>query len=76
MFSRNFQILILKIREFIQSTFKKIIKDNDFLFDQIVNMDEIPLFMNIHTLKTIAKIGSKEVNIKTHDQEKFMLLQY
>ena len=39
-------------------------------------MNETPLFINIPTKKTIAKIGSKEVNIKTHGKEKFTLLQY
>ena len=34
-------------------------------------MDETPLFMNITNTKSIAKIGSKEVEIKTHEQEKF-----
>ena len=33
-------------------------------------MDETPLFMNMTNTKTIAKIGSKEVNIKTHSQER------
>ena len=33
-------------------------------------MDETPLFMNIPNTKTIAKIGFKEVNIKTHGQER------
>ena len=33
-------------------------------------MDETPLFMNIPNSKTIAKIGSKEVNVKTHGQER------
>ena len=44
--------------------------DNDFELNQIANMDETPLFMNITNTKTIAKIGSKEVDIKTHGQEK------
>ena len=29
-------------------------------------MDEIPLFMNIPTLKKVSEIESKEVYIKTH----------
>ena len=33
-------------------------------------MDETPLFKNIPNTKTIAKVCSKEVNIKTHWQEK------
>ena len=33
-------------------------------------MDEIPLFMNIASTKTITRIGSKEVVIKTHRQQK------
>ena len=33
-------------------------------------MDEIPLFMNFTCTKTIAEIGSKEVNIQTHGQER------
>ena len=33
-------------------------------------MYETPLFVNISNTKTIAKIGSKEVNIKTHGQER------
>ena len=44
--------------------------DNNFELNQIVNMDETPLFMNIPNTKTITKIGSKEVNIKTHEQER------
>ena len=44
--------------------------DNSFELSQIANMDETPLFMNIPNTKTIAKIGSKEVNIKTHGQER------
>ena len=32
-------------------------------------MDEIPLFVNIHIKKTIAKIGAKEVNIETHNKK-------
>ena len=37
---------------------------------QIANMDETPIFLNMTRTKTIAKIGSKTVNIKTHGQEK------
>ena len=44
--------------------------DNDFELSQIANMDETPLLMNITNTKTIAKIGSKEFDIKTHRQEK------
>ena len=44
--------------------------DNSFELSQIANMDETPLFMNIPNTMTIAKIGSKEVNIKTHGQER------
>ena len=33
-------------------------------------MDETPLLMNIKSTKTIARIRSKEVVIKTHGQEK------
>ena len=33
-------------------------------------MDETPLFLNIASTKTIARIESKEVVIKTHGQEK------
>ena len=33
-------------------------------------MDETHLFMNIASTKTIARIGSKKVVIKTHGQEK------
>ena len=33
-------------------------------------MDETQLLMNIPNTKTIAKIGSKEVNIKTHGQKR------
>ena len=45
-------------------------KENDFDLDQIANIDETPLFMNIISKKTIAKIGSKEVIINTHGQER------
>ena len=44
--------------------------DSDFELSQIANMDETLLLMNITNTKTIAKIGSKEVDIKTHGQEK------
>ena len=33
-------------------------------------MDKTPLFKNITNTKSIAKIGSKEVDIKTHGQER------
>ena len=45
---------------------EKLRSNNDFELNQIANMDETPLFMNITNTKTIAKIGSKEVDIKTH----------
>ena len=45
-------------------------KDNDFSLTQVVNMDKTPLFMNMTSTKTIAKIWSKEVNTKTHGQER------
>ena len=48
---------------------EKLRSDNDFELSQIVSMDETPLLMNITNTKTIAKIGSKEVNIKTYGQE-------
>ena len=51
-------------------------KNNDLRFIQVANIDETPLFMKMTSTKTIAKIRSKEVNIKTHGQEEFMLLQY
>ena len=37
-------------------------------------MNEIPLFMNIPNTKTIAKIGSKEVHIKPHGQERIHVI--
>ena len=45
-------------------------KDNDFSFSQVANMDETPLFMNMTSTKTIAKKGSKEVNVKSHGKER------
>ena len=48
---------------------EKLISDNDFELTQIANMDETSLFMNITNTKTIAKIGSKEVDIKTHGKK-------
>ena len=45
-------------------------KCNDLELEQIANMDETPLFLNMAKTKTIAKIGSKTVNIKTHGLEK------
>ena len=45
-------------------------KCNDLELDQIGNMDETSLFLNMARTRTIAKIGSKTVNIKTHGQEK------
>ena len=44
--------------------------DNSFELSQIADIDGTPLFMNIPNTKKIAKIGSKEVNIKTHEQER------
>ena len=35
-------------------------------------MDETPIFMNIASTMTIARIESKEVVTKTHGQEKCM----
>ena len=55
---------------------EKLREDKEFWFSQIANMDETALFMNIASTKTIARIGSKEVVIKTHGQEKCMSLQY
>ena len=49
---------------------EKLREDKKFWFSQIANMDETPLFMNIASTKTIAGIGSKEVVIKIHGQEK------
>ena len=66
-----------KLEESSQELIRKCIKlnedqrwDNNFELSQIVSMDETPLFMNIPNTKTIAKIGLKEVNIKTHGQER------
>ena len=39
-------------------------------------MDETPLFMNIASTKTIAKVGSKEVVIRPTDKKKWISLQY
>ena len=56
------------MRKFIKYN-EKLRDDKEFWFSQIANMDETPLFMNIASTKTIARIGSKEVVIKTHGQE-------
>ena len=45
--------------------------DNNFELNQIANMDETPLFMNISNTKTITKISSKEVKIKTNEKKGF-----
>ena len=37
---------------------------------QIANMNETPIFLYMARTKTIAKISSKTVNIKTHGQDK------
>ena len=54
--------------------FKKLneayIKQNYLELSQIANMDETPIFLNVTRTKTIAEIGSKTVNIKTHGQDK------
>ena len=63
------------MRKFIKFN-EKLREDKEFWFSQIANMDETPLFMNIASTKTIARIGSKEVVIKTHGQGKCMSLQY
>ena len=49
---------------------EKLREDKEFWFSQISNMDETPLFLNIASTKTIARIGSKEVVIKIHGQQK------
>ena len=49
---------------------ENLLKDSDFSLTQVLNMDEIPLFMNFTCTKTIVKIGSKKVSIKTHGQER------
>ena len=36
-------------------------------------MDETLIFLNMTRTKTIAKIGSKTVNIKTHSKDKVRL---
>ena len=45
---------------------EKLREDKEFWFSQIANMDQTPLFIYIASTKTIARIGSKEVVIKTH----------
>ena len=57
-----------KMFEFIKLV-ENIRKFNDLELDQIANMDETPFILNMTRTKTIAKIGSKIVNIKTHGQE-------
>ena len=37
-------------------------------------MDKTPLFMKITNTKSIAKIGSKEVDIKIHGQERIYII--
>ena len=37
-------------------------------------MNKTPFFMNIPNTKTIVKIDSKEVNIKTHEQERIHVM--
>ena len=64
-----------KMFEFIKSV-ENYRKCNDLELHQVANMDETTLFMNMKRTKTIAKIGSKTVNIKTHDQEKFKYCYY
>ena len=49
--------------------------DKSFQQRQIANMNETPFFMNISNTKTIAKIDSKEVNIKTHGLERIHLIE-
>ena len=60
--NRNSQILILKMRIYTEYN-EKLVKDNEIWLDQIAKMDENPVFKNIPTNKTIAKIVPKEVNI-------------
>ena len=62
--------ILPRINEKVNKFNEKLRSDNDFELNQIANMDETPLFMNITNMKTITKIGSKEVDIKTHGQEK------
>ena len=44
--------------------------DNNFWIKPNSEYGQTPLFMNIINTKSIAKIGSKEVNINTHGQER------
>ena len=70
----------LKLQESYPKLIRKFTKinedlrwDNNFELSQIANRDEISLFMNISNTKTIVKISSKEVNIKTHGKERIHL---
>ena len=63
--SENYKEKMFEFRKLVES-YRKC---NDSKLDQIKNMDETPLFLNMARTKTIAKIGSKTVNIKTHGQE-------
>ena len=45
-------------------------EQNYLELSQIANMGETPIYLNMTRTKTIAKIGSKTVNIKTHSQDK------
>ena len=45
-------------------------EQNYLELSQITNMDETPILLNMERTKTIAKIGSKTINIKTHCQDK------
>ena len=43
--------------------------DNNFELYQIANMDKAQLFMSVINTEMIAKINSKEIDIKTHRKE-------
>ena len=45
-------------------------EQNHLELSQIANMSETQIFLNMTRIKTIAKIGSKTVNIKTLGQDK------
>ena len=44
-------------------------EQNYLKLSQIANMDETPIFLNMIRTRTITKIGSKTINIKSHGQD-------
>ena len=72
MLVKNFLKTIKKMLKFIKlnGAYRE---QNCLEMFQITYFDETPIFLNMARTKTIAKIGSKTVNIKTHGRDKVLV---